>query len=132
MRKILVLSAILLLATQAVIADSPPRTITAQGRLSAGNNVTAQCVVQSNGSVRGTGRLYGTNPSNGYTYSYPFVINSIATASGRVILGGNFAVTNGARVTLTASVPQGPMVFTYGLSGGGTYSYTGQGTVTVR
>ena len=132
MRQILVLSAAILLATQVVVADSPPRTITVQGRLSAGNNVTAQCVLASTGEVRGTGRLYGTNPSNGFAYSYPFVINSISTASGRIILGGRFAVTNGAAVSLTASVPRGPMVFTYGLAGGGTYSLTGQGTVTVR
>ncbi len=104
--------------------------INVTGQLSGGNFVLATCSVGSNGQVSGTGVLYGTNPSNGYTYKYPFTINKLATTSGKLVLYGNL-VGAGYPVTLVASVPNGPMSFSYVVNGN-VYSLSGTGTVTTK
>jgi len=104
-------------------------SINVQGSLSNGSNVAAVCSIK-NGQVSGTGVLYGINPANGYTFRYPFAITSLSTAKGQVILGGNIVGTN-IPVTLSATVPNGPLSFAYVVNGT-TYTLTGMGTVTVK
>lgn len=125
---IVVLSVAILLAGQVARAAGPVTSIAVDGQLSGGNNVSAACTIPKPGQITGTGSLSGTNPSNGYKYSYPFYINKLSTASGKITLSGNF-VNIGYPVTLTASVPSGPMSFTYVVNGK-SYTLTGTGTVT--
>ena len=73
--------------------------------------------------------LYGTNPSTGAAYRYPFTISKGSTATGKLVLTGK--IVNGPPMTLSCSVPNGPMVFSYVVNGN-TYSLAGQGTVTVN
>jgi hypothetical protein len=128
MSRILVVSAAILLAEQAAPAAGPVTLIAVSGQLSGGNFVSATCAVPTPGQIGGARRLYGTNRSNGYSYSYAFNINQLSTAGGKLTLTGKFT-SNGAPVTLTASVPSGPMSFTYVVNGK-SYTYTGTGTVT--
>lgn len=119
----------LLVASQVAWAATPKR-ITVAGQLSGNTRVSAQCTVSSTGQVSGTGSLTGRN-SNGTTYGYPFVIKTITTATNKITLKGNFAVTGNPPITLTATVPSGAMSFQYVINGQ-TVNYTGTGTVTVR
>ena len=128
MSRILVLSTAFLLAEQTAPAAGPVTSIAVSGQLSGGNYVSATCAVSNLGQVNGSGSLYGTNPSNGYSYNYAFSITKLSTASGKLTLTGKFT-SNGSPVTLTASVPSGPMSFTYVVNGK-SYTYTGTGTVT--
>lgn len=129
MNRFFVLSAAVLLTAQAEPALAQVTAINVHGKLSNGNFVSAACTVGINGQVTGTGVLYGTNPSNGYTYQYPFTINKASTAPGVIYLSGNF--TAGPPIVLRATVPNGPLVFTY-LVGGTNYTLTGTGTVTFK
>ena len=121
-----VLPAVVLLLSQA--SSAMAQTIKIEGQLAGGNNISAVCTI-NNGQITGTGVLYGTNPSNGYKYSYPFTISKGTTAQGKLILTGK--IVNGPDMKLSASVPNGPMVFSYVVNGA-TYSLTGQGSVIVQ
>ena len=129
MNRYLILSATILLLAQASPALAQVKTINVTGQLNGGNFVSATCTVGNNGQFSGTGVLYGTNPSNGYSYKYPFTISGGSTASGKLVLTGK--MTAGPAVTLSATVPNGAMSFSY-VIGGKTYTYTGTGTVTVK
>ncbi len=130
MNRILVLSVALLLTTQAAPAATPASAISVVGRLSGGNNVSASCTIGKTGLITGAGSLSGTNTSSGYKYSYPFTITKGSTASGKLVLTGKMTGVN-YPVTLTASVPNGPMSFAYVVNGK-TYTLTGTGTVTLK
>ena len=126
MKCAIVFPAVLLLLSQGSAAMA--QTIKVEGQLSGGNNVSVVCAIV-NGQISGTGTLYGTNPSNGYKYSYPFTVTKGTTAQGKLILTGKLA--GGLDMTLSSTVPNGAMVFSYVVNGK-TYSFTGQGTVTVK
>jgi hypothetical protein len=126
MKSAFVFPAVLLLLSQGSAAMA--QSIKVEGQLSGGNNVYIVCTI-ANGKITGTGALYGTNPSNGYKYSYPVTITQGITAQGKLILTGKLA--GAYDLTLTSSVPNGPMVFSYAVNGS-TYTLTGQGTVTVK
>lgn len=128
MLRILGLSAVLLL-TQTSLVMAQSYTITVQGQLSGGNFVNAVCTTGPNGQFTGTGVLYGTNPSTGTTYQYPFTVTKGSTATGKLVLTGK--MTAGPEVTLTTTVPNGPQTFKYVVNGKA-YTLTGQGTVTVK
>src|SRR4051794_26309115 len=98
MNRLLVLSALILLGAQATPARAAITAINVTGKFSDGSFVNVVCSVGPAGQVSGTGVLYGTNPQNGYTYRYPFVIKSGSTAPGKLVLTGNFAA--GPPVTL--------------------------------
>jgi len=127
MKRLLVLPAIVILLSQA--SSAMAQTIKIQGKLDGGNFVSAVCSVGANGQISGTGVLYGQNAATGATYKYPFVISKGVTAQGKLILTGNLIA--GPAVTLSASVPNGAMVFSYVINGK-TYSYAGTGTVLVQ
>lgn len=129
MKRFFVLSAIMLLALQASPAFGQVSSITITGQLSGGNFVAANCTVGNNGQITGAGVLYGTNPGTNSTYKYPFTISSGFTGKGTLTLTGKMAA--GPDVTLTTTVPNGPIVFSYVVNGK-TYSLTGQGQVTVK
>jgi hypothetical protein len=126
MKLAVVFPAVLLLLSQG--SSAMAQTIKVEGQLSGGNNVYVVCTI-TNGQVTGSGALYGTNPSNGYKYSYPITVTKGTTAQGKLVLTGKIAGMY--NMTLTSSVPNGPMVFSYVVNGN-TYSFTGQGTVTVN
>lgn len=128
MVRFLALTFAIVLTAQAAPAFG--QTINVSGQLSGGNFVNVVCSVGSNGKISGTGVLYGVNPSNGYTYKYPFTVANGSTTSGKLVLTGTL-VGAGYPVTLTCSVPSGPMVFAYVVAGK-TYSFTGNGTVSVQ
>jgi hypothetical protein len=128
MNRILVLCATVLMA-HASSAQAQVSSITVQGQLAGNNFVNATCAVGNGGQVNGSGVLYGVNPANGYTYQYPFVITKATTAQGKLILTGN--MTAGPPVTITSSVPNGPLVFSYVVNGK-TYSLAGQGAVILK
>ena len=128
MVRFLALSLTVLLTAQAAPAFA--QSINVTGKLSGGNYVNAVCSVGANGQISGTGVLYGMNASNGYTYKYPFAITKGSTTSGKLVLTGTL-VGAGYPVTLTCSVPSGPMTFAYVVNGN-TYSFTGTGTVSVK
>ncbi len=128
MNRVLVLSAVVLLAL-APSAMAQPTTINVEGKMSNGGFVNAVCSISKTGQITGTGVLYGQNPGTGATYKYPFTISKGTTAQGKLVLTGKLAA--GPPVTLTASVPNGPLVFSYVVNGN-TYSLTGQGTVSVK
>ena len=127
MKRFLVLSAFVLLSAQASSAVAQATTINISGKLSDGSFVDVVCQVGANGQITGTGVLYGVN--NGFTYKYPFAVTSGTTAQGKLILTGK--VVGGPPVTLSVSVPNGPMVFSY-LVNGKTITLTGQDTVIVQ
>ena len=131
MVRFLILSLTVLLTAQAAPAFAQVKSIDVTGQLSGGNFVSAVCSVGATGQITGTGVLYGTNSSNGYTYKYPFIIKQGSTASGKLVLTGNFAFVGGYPVTLSASVPNGPLTFSYVVNGK-TYTMTGTGTVTTN
>ena len=126
MCRLLALSAAVLLA-QASSALAQPTSIGVQGQLSGNNFVTVSCTVGNNGQITGSGVLYGKNPQTGaITYSYPFAVSRATTTGGKLVLTGKMAA--GPAVTISATVPNGPLVFSYVVNGV-TYSLTGQGTV---
>jgi len=129
MKCLLALSATVLLMCQASPAVAQVSMINVSGKLSDGSFITATVTVGKTGQITGTGVLYGTNPAANTNYKYPFVISKGATGQGKLILTGQ--MTAGPAVTLTAVVPNGPIVFSY-VVGGKTYTLTGQGTVTVK
>jgi hypothetical protein len=127
----LALSFAILLTAQAAPAFAQVTSVTVAGQLVGGNNVSAVCTVSNTGQFSGSGVLSGVNPSNGYAFSYPFTITKGTTASGKLVLTGNFAFPGGYPVTLSASVPNGPLVFSYVVAGK-TYATAGTGTVTAK
>lgn len=128
MYRLVAFCATALLASHFASASARAATINVHGKMSNGSFVTAVCTVGPNGQVSGTGVLYGSNPQTGTTFKYPFVISRIATGQGAVYLYGKLAA--GPEVRIAASVPNGPMTFTYVINGI-PYTLTGQGTVTV-
>lgn len=126
MKSAIVFPAVLLFLSQGSAAMA--QTVVVEGQLSGGNNVAIVCNI-ANGQITGTGTLYGTNPSNGYKYSYPITISRGTTAQGNLVLTGKLA--GAYNLTLTVGVPNGPMVLSYVVNGN-TYTLTGQGTVTVK
>ncbi len=126
MKCAIVFPAVLLLLSQGSAAMA--QTVTIEGQLSGGNNVHVVCTV-ANGQLTGTGALFGTNPSNGYKYSYPIAITHAATGQGTLALTGTLGGV--ANMTLTSTVPNGPMVLSYVVNGN-TYTLTGMGIVTVK
>ena len=131
MKRILVLSfaAMALLVAQASSARAANPTIQIDGQLAGGNFVTATCTVGNNGQISGTGVLYGQNTVTGATYKYPFAISKGSTATGKLVLTGQIA--GGPSVSLSSSVPNGVMVFSYVVNNN-TYSLAGQGTVVLK
>jgi hypothetical protein len=127
MFRFLALSAAVLLA-HASLVQAGPLSIVIAGQLAGGNNVSANCTI-ANGQITGTGVLYGTNLSTGAAYRYPFTISKGTTANGKLVLTGK--IVNGPPMTLSCSVPNGPMVFKYVVNGN-TYSLAGLGTVTFQ
>ncbi len=130
MVRFLALSFVVLLSAQATPAFAQVN-INVTGQLSGGNFINAVCSVSKSGQVGGTGVLYGVNPSNGYRYQYPFAITNMSTATGKLVLTGSFVSVPGSVVTLSASVPSGPMAFTYVINGN-SYTMTGTGQVSVK
>jgi len=128
MVRLLALAFTVLLTAQAAPAFG--QVITVSGQLSGGNFVNVVCSVGADGQISGTGVLYGVNPSNGYTYKYPFTVTKGATTSGSSSCMGPL-VGAGYPVTLVTSVPSGPMSFSYVVAGK-TYTLTGSGTVSVN
>lgn len=126
MKCAIVFPAVLLLLSQGSAAMA--QTIKIEGQLAGGNNVSVVCTI-ANGQVTGAGTLYGTNPSNGYRYAYPITVTQGTTAQGKLILTGKLA--GSLNMTLTSSVPNGAMVLSYTVNGK-TYSYAGQGSVTLQ
>ena len=131
MNRFQVLAVAIMLAVQTAATAGPGLSIGVVGQLNGGNNVSASCSVSATGQASGAGALTGTNPSNGYKYSYPFTITKVASAPGKVILTGNLVAAPTVPVTLTATVPNGPVSFVY-VIGGKSYSYTGTGVVTIK
>ncbi len=131
MVRFLVLSLTVLLTALAAPAFAQAASINVNGKLANGAYVQAVCSVGADGTISGTGVLFGTNPSNGYKYSYAFVIKSGSTASGKLVLSGNFAFAGGYPVTLSASIPNGPLTFTY-IVNGSSYTTNGVGIVSVK
>ena len=127
MNRILVLSVAMLLATQAAPAAAPATSISVVGQLSGGNKVSASCTIGKAGLITGAGSLSGSDPGSA---GYPFTITKGTTASGKLVLTGKMTGVN-YPVTLTASVPNGPLSFAYVVNGK-TYTQSGTGTVTVK
>jgi hypothetical protein len=111
-------------------APAVAQSVNVAGKMSNGAYVQAVCSVGSNGKLTGTGSLFGTNPANGFAYKYPFIISNGSTGPGTLTLTGTIAGTS-YPVTLTATVPNGPMTFTY-VIGSNSYTLTGIGKVTVK
>lgn len=111
MVRVLVLSLAALLAVQAAPAFAQVTSITVTGQLASGNTVSVVCSVSNTGQISGSGVLGG-----GAT-SYPFTITKASTVSGKLVLSGTFAVPGAYPVTLYASVPNGPLVFSYVVNG---------------
>lgn len=130
MSRFLFATVAILLATQAPLSAGPVTQIYVTGKLSGGNFVVATCSVSNTGQVTGTGVLYGMNTQTGTTYSYPFVITQGVTGPGTITFTGAIA-GGGPPITLMATVPAGPIAFTYVVNGN-TYGYTGQGTVSTK
>ena len=128
MFRFLAMALTVVLATQAAPAFA--QSINVSGKLSNGNSVTAVCSVGANGNISGTGVMSGTNPSSGYSWSYPFIINKGVTKTGKLVLTGTF-VGAGYPVTLSATVPNGPLTFSY-IVKGQVVTMSGTGTVTVK
>ena len=129
MRRIFVLPALVLLMAQASLAMAQVTSIKVEGQLADGNVVTATCSVGNNGQITGTGALSGKNSVTGAMYSYPFVISKGVTAQGKLVLTGKMVA--GPAMTLSATSPNGAVVFSYVINGK-TYSYAGQGTISVK
>jgi len=125
-----VLALVLGVVLSAQAAPAFAQSVNVFGKLDNGNFVNAVVSKGANGQFSGTGVLYGVNPSNGYRYQYPFSINRLATAPGQVILTGNM-IGAGFPVTLTATVPNGPLTFSYVVNGK-TYTMAGTGSVTIK
>ena len=130
MLRSLVLSMAVLLTAQAAPAFAQVTSINVTGKLTDGSSVSAVCSVGNTGQIMGTGALFGVNPSNGFAYKYPFSITKGSTASGKLVLTGTLAGA-GYPVTLSASVPNGPLTFTYVVNGK-SYTMTGVGAVTAK
>lgn len=129
MARVLVLSAFTVLFGLVSPVQAQPTTIKVEGQLAGNNFVMASCTISNTGQITGTGVFYGQNTVTRATYKYPFVITKGSTAQGKLILTGN--VVGGPNITLTCTVPAGAMVFSYVVNGN-TYSYAGQGTVSVK
>ena len=128
MNRVLALSAVVLLAL-ASTATAAPTSLTVDAKLNDGNVVTATCNISQTGQFTGAGVLSGKNAATGTTYSYPFTITKGSTAGGKLTLAGKLAGLYD--VTLSTTVPNGAVVFSYVVNGK-TYSFPGQGAVTVK
>ncbi len=126
MHRVLVWSAVVLLATQVALAAGTSRKVTVSGQLSGGTKVSVTCTVSSTGGVSGGGTLSGTGGS------YPFTVTKFTTdtAKGLITFTGHFT---GATypLTLTAKFPNGAQTFSYVVNGK-TVTLNGQGTVTIQ
>lgn len=125
MSRILVCSAVLLLATQIAFAAVTTRKVIVDGQLTGGSKVQATCTVSSTGQASGAGKFSG--PS----YSYPFTINKVTSGAGTLTFSGNFTMAGAYPVTLTVSVPSGNQTFKYVINGK-RVTLTGTGTATIQ
>lgn len=125
MSRILVCSAVLLLATQVAFAAVTTRKVIVDGQLTGGAKVQATCTVSSTGQASGTGKFSGPG------YSYPFTINKVTSGTGTLTFSGNFTMAGAYPVTLTVSVPSGNQTFKYVINGK-TVTLTGPGTPTIQ
>lgn len=125
MVRLLALSFAILLAAQTSPAFAQVTSIKVAGQLAGGYNVSVVCSVSNTGAFSGSGAL-----SAGYT-SYPFAIKQGSTTSGKLVLTGNFTVGGGYPVTVSASVPNGPLTFSY-IVNGQVIVMNGVGTVTAK
>lgn len=130
MFRFLILSFAILMAVQAPADAGPITGVSVAGQLNGGNTVSASVAIAANGQASGAGNFSGTNPANGYKWSYPFAINKLSTAGGKLTLTGQM-VGVGYPVTLSATVPNGPLTFTYVVNGKAVSS-AGTGVVSVK
>jgi hypothetical protein len=129
MKRMIVLPTFALLLLQASWVMAQPTSVSIEAKLTTGDFISASCNISSTGQFTGSGVLYGVNKANGYTYRYPFVISKGVTGQGKLILTGQ--MTSGPLVSLSVTVPNGPVAFSYVVNGK-TYTMTGVGTVLVK
>jgi hypothetical protein len=130
MKRILTVAATLVLCANAAHAAGAT-SLVINGVQPNGEHVAISVTI-SGGAVNGGGRIYGTNPANGYQYSYPFSVTGVTVQNGGILVKGLIGGANPANaVTLifTTRVQGGAFGLTITANG---HSSTSTGTCQVQ